>query len=699
MRLSSVWSRDNLTLAWRRVTTGTNLGYKRYFRPIYYAYEIALTANLRDLHARLHGGSFRPQQPTRVYMPKPSGLQRPLTLLAVEDQIVLQAVANVFAAKTQRRRRKVEHKSVFSNIVQRPPSSIFFLQKWQLSYSLFQSKIEEYFTSGFQWIAHFDLAAFYDTVCHDMLLRTAFPRTTDGSRDTILNCLKTWSSELPTSSHGHGIPQGPIGSDFLGECFLLPVDEALQKQRLKYVRYVDDIRLFGKSQNQVQAAAIRMEILLRERGLIPQGQKHAITHAKTLDQAMGILPSINPQADAAQSDDEGLAANDAAKAFTTAIKGRPLRIADKTRARYVLFRAPPTRQLLKYVLRLLPRHPEHIDAFVHYLSQHKPTNTIVRKCAETLKASPYEYVKGEMWHLLAQMMRPHEMRAHVVRAVDAAKDKKAGLALKWGALHFLCVAEKAGLGRYGRFLMYQSSALLQALLAPVIPDARYVRGDVAERMLRRSEFEPGVALAEQLVRLGLRPDSLGLSAKGLPSQVRNTFRSLGLTSRRSPRVDPMGELLSKRYKVPVSDGWKRLLGTDYSHALQLLAIADTTYDMGRSQWLSYQNSFNHALFLGFQRWLQETKKPGVVKTVGRDGKPVKFGTLVDPHHAFAKVHPAIASAFAAANTRRNSLPGSHPYEQKTGKKARHLSKKEQRSLAANLEKAYVQFVGVMGSAP
>jgi len=59
MRLSSIWSRDNLQLAWRRVTTGTNLAYKRYFRPIYYAYEIALAANLRDLHARLNGGSFR----------------------------------------------------------------------------------------------------------------------------------------------------------------------------------------------------------------------------------------------------------------------------------------------------------------------------------------------------------------------------------------------------------------------------------------------------------------------------------------------------------------------------------------------------------------------------------------------------------------------------------------------------------------
>lgn len=697
MRLSSVWSRDNLELAWRRVTTGTNLSYKRYFRPIYYAYEIALADNLRDLHSRLNGGSFRPQQPTRVYMPKPSGLQRPLTLLAVEDQIVLQAIANVFAAKTQRRRRKVEHKSVFSNIVQRPPTSIFFLQKWQHSYSLFQDKIEEYFNAGYRWIAHFDLAAFYDTVCHDMLLRSAFPRTLDSSKDAIVKFLRTWSSELPASSHGHGIPQGPIGSDFLCECFLLPVDEELQAQRLKYVRYVDDIRLFGKSLNQVRAAAIRMEILLRERGLIPQGQKHAITFAKTLDDAMGILPSINPQADAPQLDDETLTADDALTTFKSALSGRPLSITDKTRARFVLFRALPSRKLLQYVLRLLPRHPEHIDAFVHYLNKHKPTKGIVQQCTATLKKSPYEYVKGEMWHLLANMMRPADMRPLVASAVDAAKDKGAGLALKWGALHFLCVAEAAQLGRYGRFLMHQPSALLQALLVPVVPDARIAKGDVGEKLLKRQEFEPGVALAEHLVRLGLQPASLGANSRSLPSQVRNTFRALGLTSRRSPRVDPMGEILSARYAIPQWDGWKRLLAGEYSHALQLLAIADTTYEMGRSQWLGHQNSFNHTVFLAFQGWLAKKSKPGVVKTVGRDGKPVKFGSLVDAGQPFARVYPIIASGFALANSRRNSLPGSHPYDQKTGGKARHLRKREQTTIAADLSKAYSEFIRVGSS--
>lgn len=694
MRLASIWSRDNLLLAWRRVTTGKNLAYKKYFRQLYYAYEIALPENLRDLHVRLKGGSFSPQQPTRAYMPKPSGLQRPLTLLSVEDQIVLQAIANTFADKCLRRRRKLEHKSVFSNIVQRSPSSIFFLQDWRISYSLFQERVEEYFKAGFRWIAHFDLAAYYDTICHDMLLRTAFPRATDASRDCILNCLKVWSSESPASSHGHGIPQGPIGSAFLAECFLLPVDESLQRQKLRYIRYVDDIRLFGRSENQVRAAAIRMEIQLRERGLIPQGQKHAITYAKTLGDAMGILPSIEPRGDGREPQEDILSADEGVAKFRTALSGRPLRIVDKTRARYVLFHANPSRVLLGYVLNLMPRHPEHIDAFVYYLARHSPSRAIARGCSGLMKASPYEYVKGEMWHLLAQMMQPREMRPLIPLAVAAAKDRRACLALKWGALHFLCVAERAGLGSYGKFAKHQDSALLQALLAPMLPDERYAKGDVAEEMLKRTAFEPGIALAEQLVRLRLTPTQLGVNPNSLPSQVRNTLRALGIVSRRSPRVDPVGEVLSNRYSVAGWDGWKRLFGVEYSHSLQLLAIADAAYHMGRSQWLSYQNSFNHSLFLAFQERLQAKSLPGIVKIIDKNGYAIKFGVLVGAGQTFAKTYPTIATAFAAANTRRNKLPGSHPYEQSGGQRTRHLGKKEQAHLAAELSKAYAEIIKI-----
>ena len=89
MRINQLASKKNLALAWRRITTGGNYQYKNLYRSIYLAYEVALDANLDELRQRLVGGVFEPEHPERIYVPKASGLHRPLALLNIEDQIVL----------------------------------------------------------------------------------------------------------------------------------------------------------------------------------------------------------------------------------------------------------------------------------------------------------------------------------------------------------------------------------------------------------------------------------------------------------------------------------------------------------------------------------------------------------------------------------------------------------------------------------
>jgi hypothetical protein len=295
------------------------------------------------------------------------------------------------------------------------------------------------------------------------------------------------------------------------------------------------------------------------------------------------------------------------------------------------------------------------------------------------------------------MMKPHQLRRHLKRAAKAAKEKSAGLSLKWGVCHFLYAAERMGLGRHAEFTMFRQNSLLQALLVPVLPVGRFQRNDVVEKLLRHSTPEPGIALAERLVQLELTHQSFGIQAKSLPTQVQNVFKSLGLIKGSVATVDPMGEILTRRYGTPQWGRWRNLLASEYSHALQLLSIADAAYDMGRSQWLTYQNSFNHCLLLAFLNWLTAKGLLAPVKTVGSNGNAVKFGSLVDPNQTFAKAHPIVASAFARANTRRNTLPGSHPYEQSGGKRTQHLRKNEQTRIAAELTNAYAEIIKIGGT--
>lgn len=689
-------SKKNLKLAWRRITTGTNHQYKRYFRDLYYPYEIAIDENIKNLHDRLKGGggSYEPQNPIRIYMPKASGLQRPLTLLSLEDQILLQAIANLFEKKLAHRRKKLQLSCIFSNMLQGEKNSVFFLKDWHEAYRIFQEKIKEYFRDGFKWVAHFDLAAFYDTISHEPLLDMAFTKKgEDETKSRILDWFKKWSSDKTNFACRHGIPQGPIASDFLAECFLLPIDAKLSEE-FRYIRYVDDIRLFAATKTDAQRAAIRLEILCRERGLIPQGKKFTITELKTISDALGALPSLTPPNAEDADQTIWLSPKQAVTGFQRALSGSPKRIQDKARARYVLYHAKPSPLLLDYVLKLMPWHPEHIDAFMYYLNHYEKSGRTVNVCIDYLNSTPYEYVQGELWHIIARMSDRKVPQSLIKEAVNVAKNRKRSFSLLWGVCHFLCRAEDHGLGKYSEFVKYQQP-LLQALLVPILPDRCYAKGGITAHFLRRSSFEPGIMLAEPFTRKKLSHDTYGITEDTLPTQVQSIFRAVGITQHNNQViVDPVGEILSHRYKVTKWKKWKLLFAGEYIHALQLLCQADPVYDSGMSRWLSYQDSFNDALFRAIQKHLNNLNLQGAMTTTDKNGKLIQFGSLMDVNKPFAKKYPVVAEAFREAHERRNFLPGSHPYATKGGARTQYLKKGERDNIAAKLFTAYSEIIKV-----
>src|SRR5580700_7030969 len=64
----------------------------------WFEYGLDLEENLRDLHARVHRGSYRAKPSRRAYIPKPDGRLRPLGVAALEDKVLQRAVVEVLNA-------------------------------------------------------------------------------------------------------------------------------------------------------------------------------------------------------------------------------------------------------------------------------------------------------------------------------------------------------------------------------------------------------------------------------------------------------------------------------------------------------------------------------------------------------------------------------------------------------------------------
>jgi hypothetical protein len=693
MSFSKLISKPNLTLAWRRIATTKDARYKSYFRHIMEAYELSSDENIADLFRRLKNKEYSPQTPLRIYYPKASGLQRPITLLCIEDQIVLQAIANLFAEKVRARRQVLIGKSIYSNWLTKNNDSDFFLNDWKYGYYELRKALIGWYRQGYSWMANFDLAAFYDTIPHELLLKTIAPH--GGKFDLtefISNCLITWSADSRSVQHNHGIPQGPNASAFLAECVMLPIDEKMHRTCV-YLRYVDDIRILGISELEVRKALVELDVLCRERGLIPSSEKTSIFKIKDDIQLVENIPPIMLYQEA--TGPKEILPEPAEVAIQEALyqNGNIPEIIDKSRFRYILFRSGASDVILRIVINLWSHNPHQVDAFASFLDNYARVDEIIDLCTRDIVSSPYDFIRGEAWKLLARMCTKDECRRLTTTAIIAVKTKNCS-ATRIGAYIFLLRCEELGLGLFSKWMMYEDSALIQAISIQNLLLRPNYGTELATQILLRHLPDPSLGLMKSLFNSQMSIDQFGLQPNTLVQVTRNVYFKAGIIQDgRRRRGDVIGNKLSGRYKILKWDKWHVIFGDEYQHAYSLLNLAESYYKGHRSAWLAQQDAFNDALFRAFQKILASKTVPGAISTTDRSGRLIDYGSLLTDA-TFGSAYPLLADHLNAIHQRRSRLPNAHPYEKRTGKKAIALKTNEQREMAAHCATAYSEIIRI-----
>lgn len=198
-------------------------------------YEVDLESQLRELHERVHRGTYRAQPSKRTYIPKPDGRMRPLGITALEDKLVQQAVATVL-------NHVYEEDFLGFSYGFRPGRSQHRALD-ALWVGIVGKKVN--------WVLDADIRGFFDTLDHGWLLKFVEHRIAD--RRT-LRLIRKWlragvSEDGKWSRTTVGVPQGAVISPLLGNVYLHYVfDLWVQQCRTRYargdvivVRYADDI--------------------------------------------------------------------------------------------------------------------------------------------------------------------------------------------------------------------------------------------------------------------------------------------------------------------------------------------------------------------------------------------------------------------------------------------------------------------------
>ena len=276
-------SLENFEIAFYRLKTAQKNLYKTIYYPDLKIFENFLNSNLQTLINQISTNTYKPEQSHKIFIPKKNELVRPLSVLKFTDLLVYQAIANVVADVTYDKTAPLYKTKIFGNLPNTTfapeEDRIFFYKPWKTSWKKFSKRSIKHFEKGYEYLSEFDIASFFDTIDHQILLEILnIKYGVDNNVLKLLSeCLEIWTADFNHKGFNskHGIPQGPISSPLFADIYLMYLDEEITTKKLdiKYLRYVDDIRIFSKDLKTSRKAIAALDLISRDLGLIPQGHK------------------------------------------------------------------------------------------------------------------------------------------------------------------------------------------------------------------------------------------------------------------------------------------------------------------------------------------------------------------------------------------------------------------------------------------
>jgi RNA-directed DNA polymerase len=230
-------------------------------------YEEGLQERVQTLHRQIHVGGYRATPSRRVLIPKADGKQRVLGIASLEDKIVQQAVVTVLNTIYE------EDFLGFS----------YGFRQGRSQHNALDALMVGIKSRHVNWILDADIAAFFDEIDHDWMLKFLEHRIAD---QRLLRLIGNWLKAGVIEdgirvAATKGTPQGAVISPLLANIYLhYALDQWTQQWRGRHargqviaVRYADDSVFGFKSETTARQFLAAMQGRLAKFGLTLNAKK------------------------------------------------------------------------------------------------------------------------------------------------------------------------------------------------------------------------------------------------------------------------------------------------------------------------------------------------------------------------------------------------------------------------------------------
>jgi RNA-directed DNA polymerase len=207
--------------------------------------EDGIDAFIKGIQTKLKVKTYEPQPVKRVYIPKPDGRMRPLGIPCIVDRVIQTAVLLVIEPIFEQ-----DFKGCSYGF--RPGKSAHDALK----------EVKRGITDGYTMVYDADLASYFDTIDHQLLMEKLERRIADRS---VLALIRKWlksdivddektSGKRKITRPTAGTPQGGVISPLLANIYLHDFDKEFceivslpsQKDKARLIRYADDFVIMAK---------------------------------------------------------------------------------------------------------------------------------------------------------------------------------------------------------------------------------------------------------------------------------------------------------------------------------------------------------------------------------------------------------------------------------------------------------------------
>jgi RNA-directed DNA polymerase len=202
------------------------------------------------IREQLRSGTYQPSPVRKVEIEKPGGGVRTLGVPTVMDRMIQQALLQVLTP-------------IFD------PTFSADSYGFRPGRSTHQAvrRAKEHIDAGHDWVVDLDLAKFFDTVQHDVLMSRVARRVKDKRVLRLIGSyLRAGMMESGVvSPRAEGTPQGGPLSPLLSNVLLDELDKELERRGHRFARYADDFQVYVRSEAAAERVMASLERFIEKR--------------------------------------------------------------------------------------------------------------------------------------------------------------------------------------------------------------------------------------------------------------------------------------------------------------------------------------------------------------------------------------------------------------------------------------------------